>query len=928
MSSYQMLMAKSNSDEEGRWLPLWMHLKDTAGVMKKLVRRWIPDSVIRASGLNFDEFEKTAIFLAAVHDIGKATSYFQHIISMRSPRRENIVSAGYILNNHYVSSGKTPHSYAGQWILQSDTTDFHVKRSIAVVVGAHHGKPIGSPGLYGEADLLKAYETNIYGEEGKKEIKRIWMDSWSRILQNALDLSGIQSADELPELNPEAQILICGLLIVADWIASNTRYFPLISEEDSGDFCKYPDRVNQGFEKIAFPEGWQSETYHMDEELFEERFEFLPNEVQAAVMDAVQNSRLPGIMILEAQMGAGKTEAALAAAELLASRFGAGGIFFGLPTQATSNGLFGRLYNWAESVSDETRSAIRLAHGAAELNEEYANLMNQGNSYVDNIEDGDESEFGRVSVHAWFQGNKKALLADFVIGTVDQFLMASLRRKHFMLRHLGLSGKVVIIDECHAYDAYMNQYLEQSIKWMAAYGIPVILLSATLPAKRRESLVTGYVKAREKFFCRNRKSVVYAQNKEWKKNVSYPLLTWTDGACICQKRIEQDVQKKEVVLQEISSLDAVAGLLEERLENGGCACIIMNTVKAAQNVYQMLKDRMTDVKILLYHAGFTMPDRADKEKSLLCHMGKKSEQEDRYRFVLIGTQVLEQSLDYDADLMISQICPMDLLLQRMGRLHRHDRFRPLKVKKPEFFILNADSIPQAGKEMLSYDDGTKAVYGEYLLNRTWKILRGRETIQLPDDIPELVQAVYQEMAEDSDIKKDEFEKIQKEKVYRARHYLLKIPSKTMERILENMDESAESAAESRVRDGDSALEVLLLKRNDDGTIGCSGDPDTKFRFQPNTIPESGEGRFIARQRIRLPHIFSQSWMIDRVIRELEDRNRKELGKWQQSPWIKGELVLLLDQDGSGSLCGYQLSYDREMGLIYRKEGEPNAEKGV
>ena len=250
----------------------------------------------------------------------------------------------------------------------------------------------------------------------------------------------------------------------------------------------YPARVDRAWEKLALPFPWEAQPGIADPQEFAVRFGFAPNAVQRAVLEAVDTAAEPGILILEAQMGVGKTEAALAAAEIMASRFGLGGVFFGLPTQATANGIFPRLLGWADTQSEETLpQAIKLAHGMAELNECYLRLQGRG---VQLEEDAQEEH--QVQVHQWFRGNKQALLANFVIGTVDQLLLAALAQKHVMLRHLGLAGKVVIIDECHAYDTYMNCYLDRALEWLGWYKVPVILLSATLPARRRTELVEAY----------------------------------------------------------------------------------------------------------------------------------------------------------------------------------------------------------------------------------------------------------------------------------------------------------------------------------------------------------------------------------------------------------------------------------------------------
>lgn len=933
ISQYRYLMAKTSRDTEEEWLPLWMHLRDTAGIMKKLVKKWISNSIFTAAGLNNEQFLTVAVFLGAVHDIGKATSYFQSIITQACPQKyDEIVSNGFVVNKKYRSAGKTPHAYAGQWILQSDTNKFNIHESLAVVVGAHHGKPISIDFLTGEPDMVKAYPVNFFGTEEDKEDRRSWENSWHDIVDQAMELAGIQSIEELPALTQEAQILYSGLLIIADWIASNTAFFPLLPLDDYGNKDAYPKRVNDGWERAAFPEGWHSEVYAMDKEIFHERFGFLPNEIQEQMLKAVNSSNAPGIFVLEAQMGIGKTEAALGAAEVLACRKENGGIFLGLPTQATSNGLFHRLYEWGKQVSDETLNAIRLAHGSAEFHDEYHQLILQGRA---NIDEDSQNQEG-LEVHPWFQGNKRALLADFVIGTVDQFLMVSLKRKHFMLRHIGLSGKVVIIDECHAYDSYMNTYLERSLQWMAAYGVSVILLSATLPAKRRRMLVECYAKAYSKYHLGKRKPEITYTRPDWKENTGYPLLTWTDGENVKQADIRQDISDKKVKISYVNTIVDMVRLLENRLQDGGCGCIIANTVKAAQEIYTVCVELMWNVKVILYHAQFTMPDRYEKEKLLLKKMGKASVNSDRYRLVLIGTQVLEQSLDYDADIMVTQLCPVDLLLQRIGRLHRHKErdgeipgySRPDRLRNPECIILRDGDK--------GYNSGSKAVYGDYLLMRTEKIL-GTE-IKIPGDIPYMVQKVYNQEDDfglDSELYQNAkviYENNLKDKKQRAKKYLLTEPKlfqKEISNILDNSDDSSEKIAEAGVRDSSASIEVLLMRENAVGDILFVKDNlDKVYVLSPSRVPDSKEGRMIAMQRLRLPHIFTATWNKREIIEELEDRNRQRLPEWQMSPWLKGELVLLLDKNSQTELNGYRLSYSFDKGLEYERKEDEDAGKRI
>lgn len=911
---YHGLIAKTDKNDADVGLPLWMHLKDTMGIALKLVEEWVPESVLEATGMDLENFKRTTVFLAGIHDIGKATSYFQSVITKGCIEQRDILArCGFEMNDKYLAQGKTPHAWAGQWILQSEEMAFNIPKTAAVVIGAHHGKPYEYISvLNGCKDLLKVYPENFYGRETVREKigKDIWIDCWKDIIQDAISEAGFDKVTEIPELTYEAQIIFSGLIIVADWLASNTYFFPLISFDvfESVGLDVYGDRVEKGWEKAQFPERWKSCTYRMDSTLFQERFGFHANSMQMQVLENINRFKEPGIFILEAPMGSGKTEAAFAAAEVIAHRSNCSGIFFGLPTQATSNGLFGRLYDWASQVSVETENAIRLAHGASDYNEEYMGHFFGGSSRVD-----EDEERETLTVHPWFQGNKRALLADFVIGTVDQFLMASLKRKFFMLRHIGLAGKVIVIDECHAYDTYMNQYLEESIQWMAAYGISVILLSATLPCERRKKLIDKYAKAYSKCHLGKKKRDKSDDKQGWDIEEAYPLLTWTDGERVQQEILSIPSHKTKVEIAWLSSLKEMISVLEDHISEGGCACIIVNTVKMAQKIYFELTEQMDGYKVILYHAQFTITDRNRKEKYLMERMGKTSKPEDRNRVILIGTQVLEQSLDYDADIMITQLCPMDLLLQRMGRLHRHeDRVdRPQRVSSPKCFVL--------GEEEAAYDEGTEKIYGEYLLEKTKSILP--HEIVFPDDISSLVQNVYRELKEsDDDALKipgyDEDARKRQDQKGRAEQFLLShngVSGKTIENILRNQDTTDERYAESSVRDAASSIEVLLMKRGEDDKIVFVDESHGEFYFDSWAVPDFEVGKKIAQERLRLPHVFCYNER--KVIDELEERNIKELSTWQKCPWLQGELILLLDQEGKTELNGYILSYDGEKGLV-------------
>lgn len=896
----EMLMAgKTDALRSAVWLPLWMHLRDTAEVMERLIRSWLPESVKKSIGFEEEKLIALARFLGGIHDIGKATVSFQSRILQCLPDARLRLEKHVSLNCAEQNFKHSPHARASEAIL----LELGCPGGIASIAGAHHGKPQESCKVGVQLDT---WYDNYYSS-GQKDL---WMECWKEIFENVLGECGYKNASELPDsLKQPEEILLTGLLTMADWIASNTDYFPLIPLDEYGSEGLYPKRVDNAFYKLKLTDPWEAQSDIVDEEEFNGKFNFYPNSMQRATINAANTMSTPGLMILEAQMGAGKTEAALAASEILAAHFGESGIFFGLPTQATANGIFPRLKNWAKSQSDEVSHSIRLAHGMSELNEEYIKLPTQEVLVDDDAEDPES----KIIVHQWFRGNKQALLADFVIGTVDQLLMSALKQKHVMLRHLGLAGKVVIIDECHAYDTYMNQYLDCALAWLGWYKVPVILLSATLPSKRRTELIEAY-----------RGNIDDQPEQPWKGNQGYPLLTWTDGEDVKQEILPIDAEEKIVHIQNITE-EKISDLLNEKLKNGGCAGIIVNTVRKAQKLAEALKSEMPEKEILVVHAQFLMPERATKEDMLMRRIGRDSTSDTRDGFIVIGTQVLEQSLDIDFDFMITELCPMDLLLQRIGRLHRHTRKRPKPVREAVCAILDTGDD--------SFDKGSSSVYGEWLLWRTRKLMP--QILNLPTDISKLVQAVYGWETEEllcidsnSQEKKNVYDKERKKQKQRAEAYVIGKPEiHTLLPQLNTLDDwmqeemagSSDISARAAVRDVDQSIEVLVMMRRNDGSIHFVSEAENAAGIPADCPPPPEVALQIARQKLRLPSIFSKVWKIEKVIKELETENIKYLSQWQLSPMLRGELILLLDEKLSIRLADMVLCYDSNNGLTYRKE---------
>ena len=283
--------------------------------------------------------------------------------------------------------------------------------------------------------------------------------------------------------------------------------------------------------------------------------------------------------------------------------------------------------------------------------------------------------------------------------------------------------------------------------------------------------------------------------------------------------------------------------------------------------------------------------------------------------LVIGTQVLEQSLDLDFDLLITDLCPMDLLLQRIGRLHRHTRIRPQGLEVPRCLVMGA---------LGELDAGSKAVYGDYLLLRTRRLLP--ECIRLPEDISPLVQRTYDAMRfppesdEETGAAYEAYQYTQKRQKCKAKDYLLAQCDDydSLVGMMDDIDQFTDLQAQAAVRDGTAAVEVLVVQRSEDGMLLLSGE-QKGMCLRADTQPSADEARWVAAQRLRLPSHFSARYCVDAVLEALEDQTRQSLPLWLQAPMLEGELFLILDADGTAQLAGKTLRYDPQVGLTEEEE---------
>ena len=909
---YRYLLAKKKRiDDDYYWLPLYIHLEDTAYVAALLwehrlsegVKKDIYENIRKTSRIDEDYPKQLAMFLGYVHDLGKCSANFEFKKTFPIDPDldfaifDKLKSGGF----DFVSNSRKNirHNLISEYILNKKG----LNQSVSVILGAHHGYPTSINAL----QSLDEYKYEVYQNNDKTSVLyKNWDKLHDYFIEKALDLSGFTGFSDIVILPESTQVIYSGLLILADWIASNEKYFPLIPIDD---FRGSKNRIEEGF--IS----WQNDKANPwdpkpcdTSKMYEERFNFKPRKDQEILTDLVKKIKEPGILIYEATTGSGKTEAALIAAEIMAEKSRRSGLFFALPSQATSNGIFLRMKDWLNKLSslEKGNMGLRLIHGKASLNDEFTSIKPSSIIY-------EEDKYG-VSVNSYFAGNKLSILDDFTVGTIDQLLLMALKQKHLMLRHLGFSNKVVIIDEAHAYSTYMNIYLDQALKWLGAYKVPVIILSATLPLKRRNELIKAYL------LGQNKKSKDIEKPMDFETEKSYPLVSFTDGNKIIQfKDFEKTSSRRfEIIKLDKNESENIAERIRKDSKSGGVFGIIVNTVKKCQKLSKELIGIFGENKVEILHSSFISTERIEKENNLLKTIGKNGKRPDFK--IIIGTQVIEQSLDIDFDVLYTDLAPIDLLIQRIGRLHRHkETKRPKNFLNPKVYVMDSVSY--------DFDKGSTHVYQEYILMRTEFYLPGE--IYIPKDVSDLVQKVYS----DTDIEieepyrkayedyKIEYNAHKKNKKFQADKFALANPKHNVRpdknirdwiKNANNLAELSETKGACEVRDSADSIEVICLQEKDSG-YGFFGDENALDKLDNNLAKE------IAKHTIKLPTGMSYGENLDKYIDILENYYIKYLKDWDKYSWLKGNLAIIFDKNGDFDLGDYFLHYDEKLGLTYERK---------
>ena len=920
---WRLFWAKTDRDNpDSEWTrPLWAHLLDVAHTALLLWRKFLPvhlkQRIARDMGVQMEEAGYLLSFWIGLHDVGKAIPTFQ---ALHEPSRKKLESAGlrfagYTERKHH---GHASIAILAKWSNAAPHASFF--EQIAAWVGAHHGR------LYAQRCLEEDQDNPaIFGD-------RAWTEARHALLEHVRE-AWFRRYPAPGDVSPSGRVVPAwlaafgGWATLADWLGSMASCFP----RDTGhDLPAYLEESRSGAHDALRKAGFDQRA-HLTYPGFQPLFSFTPNAMQEALIDVpFPEDGAPTLTIIEGPTGEGKTEGAYALAARQQAHMKGPGFYTAMPTQATSNGLFKRTLDFLRKAHTGPAN-FRLVHGNADLMPEQERLVSDVRD-LDALFDADDRPNtdrleGSVQTLRWFLPRKRSLLAPYGLGTVDQAFLGVLYARHFFLRLFALSGKTVIFDEVHAYDLYMQHLFKRLLSWLHALGCHVILLSATLSARQREACFRAWGKA----VCEIEVSPPEAP---------YPAiwLAQKGKATLHAGGFPTRWQQKARLVRLDPDPERVAGEAARAYENGAVALVICNTVRRAQEVYRALPEtvRAAEDDVMLLHARFRFGVRQAREETVLKRFGK--DRPNGRGAVLVATQLAEQSLDLDADVLFTDLAPIDLLLQRAGRLHRHLEKRP-SAQRPEGYRTPTIHwmCPEAEPGHLPdlSDVGIRVsrftVYAPAVAWKTWSLLKGRELWSLPADYRTLIEAVYADdrrMPEGlSEAGREVWEKalrvvggIERDAKDEAMRQLIPAPERSREfldldrRTLADEDDG-EAPPWQRVltRLGTESAEVVLLFAGKDDALYL--DPACT-ELAPLAVPEGREDLPAASVRALLRNAVRLSY--EEVARALREREETELPEvWRRAALHTAALQQrhpLVLEDRACTIAGYRIADDETLGI--------------
>jgi CRISPR-associated endonuclease/helicase Cas3 len=919
--AHQWLWAKA--DGKGNLHRLVYHMIDVGLCAMALWQRALNAKLkLRIAGwlgLNIEDTGKLIGFWASLHDLGKASPAFQDHPRMNRVLKIVVMNELKLAGLEFKPYGNfVRHEVISTWALRSGRGEGLLAElcqlpkpfaeQISQMLGGHHGA-FPTSIKFDPTILTREHCGEGVWPKARREL--------AREMQRIFDPPHFQPPAPNLERDNIMLMLIAGIVSAADWLGSDEDNFPY--ERSILPLSSYMQHSRSHAEAALLRVNWD-QAAHMPPFEFAKVFPFDPSESQQEVMTALGKAQLPALGVIEAPMGAGKTETALAVYADWAKRHSDAGLYVAMPTTATSNQMHERVRSFLARQMNTSIEPL-LIHSQAQLRK----TSDERSAEIDTVEDEEGEAAGGQS---WFLPRKKSLLLPYGVGTVDQTLMGVLQTKHFFVRLLGLSHKVIIFDEVHAYDTYMSELFKRLLVWLRAVEASVIVLSATLPKKMRLELIQAYT---------GKEPRVPAQ--------PYPRLTVAEaqGYATAIPLTFPSSESKTLRFDWVQpDADAVVAKLRETLIHDGCAAVICNTVTRAQEVYQaieqsdVLREEDKANSLFLFHARFPMAWRETLEQKVLKKFGahlsdKKQKNPDRpKRAIVVATQVIEQSLDLDFDVMISDHAPVDLLLQRAGRLHRH------KINEPRpqpYCLFIAAPAPTDADGLPRFSQADQYVYDPYSLLRSWLVLQGREpkAIALPSDLSELIEQVYGD--EEAHIDPNTQKALIASKRKLTNDQIEKIKKARRRRIVKPDDEDFLTAENTQFEEGNPALNEVYqaFTRSDRPGLNviCLHRVNGRLCFEPEMDSQSFElnGKY---PRSLVVELARRSLTLRRpqveiaIAKEYDDPQAvKLMRRWNKIAALKYHHVVIFDNGlckvGKSTTYRLELIKQDKLGLSIFKE---------
>lgn len=929
---WRLFWAKTNREKvEGLpddWThPLWAHLIDVGSAAQILWDEFLPASLKRiiAAGIGMNETE-AGQFLSiwiGLHDLGKGIPSFQE---MNEPAKQRLIDSGFAFrpNLNRLHHGHASIAIAYRWLGSKEFDNDTLLHALAAFVGIHHGKLCQSKVWKDVAKSERpegALGDDIW-KQAQHDLTEAVFAAWGADLPA---IAQFRKINTLQDPWPDWLIAFAGWATLADWLGSMQSCYD-VNVQATDDLRIYVASSREGA-KEAYKTAGLNQQANLRALPFREHFGNDPRPLQSITATLPLSNDQPNLVIAEAPTGEGKTEAGF----YLTARHG-GGVYVAMPSQSTSDGLFPRLQTFISGNQKENlkaahvgdTAALRLVHGNDLLHDDALSLLKIAESTA-RIDDDDDQKNGASGgrVLGWFMPKKRALLVPYGVGTVDQLFLGVLYAKHFFLRLFALSGKTVIFDEVHAYDAYMNTVFGQLLRWLRALNVHVVVLSATLPTEARQRMLEAWGSP--------------SKPETPGQPAPYPVV-WHAAAGITTPHPfapASDRTGQQLTFRWCGAeVETIVETARQLLAQKATVMIVCNTVKRAQEVFALLDTNELlpdEADRMLLHARMPQAWRQEREKAARERFGPKRPKRPG---LLVGTQVIEQSLDLDVDALITDLAPVDLLLQRAGRLHRHKRKRPTGFAKPILYIACANSEPGQLPDVKEISGGGR-IYETALMWKTWAVLRQVGGWALPlgkgtqPGYRALIEAIYGDAQTAPDVLDEasktlyneafpKWEKEDRRMSAKAAEQLVPQPEYLDELFTPDKPELADDDdpksttlpkyLKASTRNPDSInVEVLLLYR---GQKGWSIEPNGEIIIQRR------KGQWMNPQTLR--KIFGAGLRISdkRIVFPLLETKNTDWATVQENQRVLKRFHLIELTDALAMVGDVQLTLNNRLGLVY------------